>query len=86
MAAFTRTADVIVSAAGVPGIVTADMVQSSAAVVGAGTTFAGKKLLSDVADDVAEKVAWITPRLGGVGPMTITMLLVNTIEAAERIA
>ncbi|MGB8197935.1 MAG: tetrahydrofolate dehydrogenase/cyclohydrolase catalytic domain-containing protein [Acidimicrobiales bacterium] len=85
MAALTRTADVIVSAAGVPGIVTADMVQSSAAVVGAGTTFAGKKLLSDIADDVAEKVAWITPRLGGVGPMTRAMLLRNAVLAAEKV-
>src|SRR5277367_3129492 len=83
--ALTRTADVIVSAAGVPGIVTADMVQASAAVVGAGTTFAGKKLLSDIADDVAEKVAWITPRLGGVGPMTRAMLLRNAVLAAEKV-
>ena len=83
--ALTRTADVIVSAAGVPGIVTADMVRASAAVVGAGTTFAGKKLLSDIADDVAEKVAWITPRLGGVGPMTRAMLLRNAVLAAEKV-
>jgi methylenetetrahydrofolate dehydrogenase (NADP+)/methenyltetrahydrofolate cyclohydrolase len=83
--ALTRTADVVVSAAGVPGIVTADMVQASAAVVGAGTTFAGKKLLSDIADDVAEKVAWITPRLGGVGPMTRAMLLRNAVLAAEKV-
>jgi methylenetetrahydrofolate dehydrogenase (NADP+)/methenyltetrahydrofolate cyclohydrolase len=85
MAALTRTADVIVSAAGVPGIVTADMVRPDAAVVGAGTTFAGKKLLSDIADDVAEKVAWITPRLGGVGPMTRAMLLRNAVLAAEKV-
>jgi methylenetetrahydrofolate dehydrogenase (NADP+)/methenyltetrahydrofolate cyclohydrolase len=85
MAALTRTADVIVSAAGVPGIVTADMVKTGAAVVGAGTTFAGKKLLSDIADDVAEKVAWITPRLGGVGPMTRAMLLRNAVLAAEKV-
>jgi methylenetetrahydrofolate dehydrogenase (NADP+)/methenyltetrahydrofolate cyclohydrolase len=85
MGALTRTADVIVSAAGVPGIVTADMVQAGAAVVGAGTTFAGKKLLSDIADDVAEKVAWITPRLGGVGPMTRAMLLRNAVLAAEKV-
>ena len=85
MGALTRTADVLVSAAGVPGIVTADMVQAGAAVVGAGTTFAGKKLLSDVADDVAEKVAWITPRLGGVGPMTRAMLLRNAVLAAEKV-
>jgi len=85
MAALTRTADVIVSAAGVPGIVTADMVRSGAAVVGAGTSFSGKKLLSDLADDVAEKAAWITPRLGGVGPMTRAMLLRNAVLAAEKV-
>src|SRR5580692_4869944 len=84
MAALTRTADVIVSAAGVPGIVTADMVRPGIAVVGAGTSFAGKKLLSDIADDVAEKAAWITPRLGGVGPMTRAMLLRNAVLAAEK--
>jgi methylenetetrahydrofolate dehydrogenase (NADP+)/methenyltetrahydrofolate cyclohydrolase len=85
MAALTRTADVIVSAVGVPGIVTADMVRPGAAVVGAGTTFAGKKLLSDLSDDVAEKAAWITPRLGGVGPMTRAMLLRNAVLAAEKV-
>jgi len=85
MAALTRSADVIVSAAGVPGIVTADMVKPGIAVVGAGTSFAGKKLLSDIADDVAEKVAWITPRLGGVGPMTRAMLLRNAVLAAEKV-
>ncbi|MGD0853168.1 MAG: tetrahydrofolate dehydrogenase/cyclohydrolase catalytic domain-containing protein [Acidimicrobiales bacterium] len=85
MAALTRSADVIVSAAGVPGIVTADMVKPGAAVVGAGTSFAGKKLLSDLADDVAEKAAWITPRLGGVGPMTRAMLLRNAVLAAEKV-
>jgi methylenetetrahydrofolate dehydrogenase (NADP+)/methenyltetrahydrofolate cyclohydrolase len=84
VAALTRTADVIVSAAGVPGIVTADMVRSGIAVVGAGTSFAGKKLLSDIGDGVAEKVAWITPRLGGVGPMTRAMLLRNAVQAAEK--
>jgi methylenetetrahydrofolate dehydrogenase (NADP+) / methenyltetrahydrofolate cyclohydrolase len=85
MAALTRSADVIVSAAGVPGIVTADMVRPGAAVVGAGTSFAGKKLLSDLADDVAEKAAWVTPRLGGVGPMTRAMLLRNAVLAAEKV-
>lgn len=85
MGALTRTADVIVSAAGVPGIVTADMVREGAAVVGAGTSFQGKKLLSDIADDVAEKVGWITPRLGGVGPMTRAMLLRNAVLAAEKV-
>ena len=56
-----------------------------AAVVGAGTSFAGKKLLSDVADDVADVAGWITPRLGGVGPMTRAMLLRNAVLAAEKV-
>ncbi len=85
MGALTRTADVIISAAGVAGIVTADMVKPGAAVVGAGTTFEGKKLLSDLHDDVAEKAAWVTPRLGGVGPMTRAMLLRNAVLAAEKV-
>ena len=85
MAAITRTADVIVAAAGVAGLVTAQMVKPGAAVVGAGTSFAGKKLLSDVADEVADVAGWITPRIGGVGPMTRAMLLRNAVLAAEKV-
>jgi methylenetetrahydrofolate dehydrogenase (NADP+)/methenyltetrahydrofolate cyclohydrolase len=84
VAALTRTADVIVAAAGVAGLLTPDMVKPGAAVVGAGTSFAGKKLLSDVADGVADVAGWITPRLGGVGPMTRAMLLTNAVLAAEK--
>jgi methylenetetrahydrofolate dehydrogenase (NADP+)/methenyltetrahydrofolate cyclohydrolase len=80
-----RSADVVVAAAGRAGLVTRDMVKPGAAVVGAGTSFLGKKLLSDVADDVSEVAGWITPRLGGVGPMTRAMLLRNAIQAAERV-
>jgi methylenetetrahydrofolate dehydrogenase (NADP+)/methenyltetrahydrofolate cyclohydrolase len=80
-----RSADVIVAAAGRAGLVTRDMVKPGAAVVGAGTSFLGKKLLSDVADDVSEVAGWITPRLGGVGPMTRAMLLRNAVQAAERV-
>ncbi len=79
-----RSADVVVAAAGRAGLVTRDMVKPGAAVVGAGTSFLGKKLLSDVADDVSEVAGWITPRLGGVGPMTRAMLLRNAVQAAER--
>jgi methylenetetrahydrofolate dehydrogenase (NADP+)/methenyltetrahydrofolate cyclohydrolase len=79
-----RTGDVVVAAAGRAGLVTRDMVKPGAAVVGAGTSFLGKKLLSDVADDVSEVAGWITPRLGGVGPMTRAMLLRNAVQAAER--
>jgi methylenetetrahydrofolate dehydrogenase (NADP+)/methenyltetrahydrofolate cyclohydrolase len=85
MAALTRTADVIVAAAGVAGLVTSDMVKPGAAVVGAGTSWSGTKLLSDVADDVADVAGWITPRIGGVGPMTRAMLLRNAVLAAEKV-
>ncbi|HVA52654.1 MAG TPA: tetrahydrofolate dehydrogenase/cyclohydrolase catalytic domain-containing protein [Acidimicrobiales bacterium] len=80
-----RTGDVVVAAAGKAGLVTRDMVKPGAAVVGAGTTFVGRKLLSDVADDVSEVARWITPRLGGVGPMTRAMLLRNAVLAAEKV-
>jgi methylenetetrahydrofolate dehydrogenase (NADP+)/methenyltetrahydrofolate cyclohydrolase len=80
---YTREADVIIAAAGSPGIITADMVRQDAVVVGAGTTFAGRTLLSDVDDSVAEVASWVTPRLGGVGPMTRAMLLSNAVSAAE---
>jgi len=85
MASLTRQADVIVAAAGVAGLVRADMVKPGAAVVGAGTSWSGKKLMSDVADDVAEVARWITPRIGGVGPMTRAMLLRNAVLAAEKV-
>lgn len=85
MATITRTADVIVAAAGVAGLVTKDMVKPGAAVVGAGTSWVGKKLMSDVADDVAEVAGWVTPRIGGVGPMTRAMLLRNAVLAAEKV-
>jgi methylenetetrahydrofolate dehydrogenase (NADP+)/methenyltetrahydrofolate cyclohydrolase len=85
MASLTRRADVLVAAAGVAGLVRADMVKPGAAVVGAGTSWSGKKLMSDVADDVAEVARWITPRIGGVGPMTRAMLLRNAVLAAEKV-
>lgn len=85
LGALTRLGDVVVAAAGVAGLLRADMVKPGAAVVGAGTSWAGRKLLSDVADDVAEVAGWITPRLGGVGPMTRAMLLRNAVLAAEKV-
>jgi methylenetetrahydrofolate dehydrogenase (NADP+)/methenyltetrahydrofolate cyclohydrolase len=81
-----RTGDVVVAAAGRAGLVTPDMIKPGAAVVGAGTSWEGRKLLSDVHEDVAEVAGWITPRLGGVGPMTRAMLLRNAVRAAERAA
>ena len=84
LGAYTRQADIVVAAAGSPGLITADMVAPGAAVVAAGVSFEGKKLLSDVADEVNEVAGWVSPRIGGVGPMTRAMLLVNTVAAAER--
>ncbi|HEX2038513.1 MAG TPA: tetrahydrofolate dehydrogenase/cyclohydrolase catalytic domain-containing protein [Acidimicrobiales bacterium] len=84
LAEHTRRADIVVAAVGVPGFVTPDMVKPGAVVVGGGITWEGKKLLSDVDESVGEVASWVTPRLGGVGPTTIAMLLRNTVEAAER--
>ena len=86
MAALVRTADIVVAAAGRPHLLTPDMVKPGAAVVSAGTTFEGKKLIPDAHPDVAEVAGWITPRLGGVGPMTRAMLLRNALRAAEMAA
>jgi methylenetetrahydrofolate dehydrogenase (NADP+)/methenyltetrahydrofolate cyclohydrolase len=84
LAEHVRRADIVVAAAGRAGLVTVDMVKPGAAVVGAGTSFEGRKLLSDVDDAVADVAGWITPRIGGVGPMTRAMLLRNTALAAEK--
>ena len=85
LGAHTRQADIVIAAAGVPSIVTADMVKPGAAVVSAGITWGeGKRLIPDVDEAVAGVAGWITPRLGGVGPTTIAMLLRNAVDAAER--
>lgn len=82
MGAYTRQADILIAAAGVPNLVTPDMVKPGAAVVGGGLTREGKRILSDVDETVGEVAGWVTPRLGGVGPMTRAMLLRNTVDAA----
>lgn len=81
---YTKSADILIAAAGAPRMVKADMVKPGAAVVAAGVSFADGKLVSDVDDDVAEVAGWLSPRIGGVGPMTRTMLMANTVAAAER--
>jgi methylenetetrahydrofolate dehydrogenase (NADP+)/methenyltetrahydrofolate cyclohydrolase len=81
---YTKSADIIVAAAGRPQLVTPDMVRPGAAVVGAGATIEGRRVIPDVDEACAEVAGWITPRLGGVGPTTRAMLLRQTIEAAER--
>lgn len=86
----TRNADVIVAAAGVPGILTADLVKPGAVVVDVGVSRVsdpetGKsRIAGDVDAGVAEVAAWVSPNPGGVGPMTRAMLLANVVESAER--
>jgi methylenetetrahydrofolate dehydrogenase (NADP+)/methenyltetrahydrofolate cyclohydrolase len=84
LADYTRRADIVVAAAGVPSCVTADMVKPGAIVVSGGISWEGRKLLADVDESVNDVASWVTPRLGGVGPTTVAMLLRNTVEAAER--
>lgn len=89
---FTRQADIVVAAVGIPQLITADMVADDAVVIDVGvnrvedaTRKRGYRLVGDVLfDEVKEKASYITPVPGGVGPMTITMLMHNTIESARR--
>ena len=89
LADHVRRADVVVAAAGVPGIITAAMVKPGAAVLDVGITrvedpATGKaRLVGDVAPDVLDVAAWVAPMPGGVGPMTRAMLLANVVESAE---
>lgn len=86
LAAQTRRADVLVVATGKPGMITGDMIKPGAVIIDVGINRrADGKLTGDVDFESASQVASaITPVPGGVGPMTIAMLLVNTVEAAER--
>ena len=85
LAEHTRRADILVSAVGKAGFVTADMVKPGAVVIDVGINRVDGKVRGDVDfEAVKEKAGWITPVPGGVGKMTITMLLANTVEAAER--
>ena len=88
LAAMTRQADIVVAAVGKRNVLTADMVKPGAVVIDVGMNRNDEgKLCGDVDFDGVKQVAgYITPVPGGVGPMTITMLLVNTLEAAERLA
>ncbi|GIE93439.1 bifunctional 5,10-methylenetetrahydrofolate dehydrogenase/5,10-methenyltetrahydrofolate cyclohydrolase [Paractinoplanes rishiriensis] len=81
---YTRRADILVAAAGVPGIVRPEHVRPGAVVIGAGVRYEGRRLLPDVDEACAEVAGAITPRVGGVGPTTVAMLFRNVIEAAER--
>jgi methylenetetrahydrofolate dehydrogenase (NADP+)/methenyltetrahydrofolate cyclohydrolase len=86
LAKFTRDADILVVATGKPQMITGDMIKPGAAVIDVGINrLPNGKLVGDVDFDSAKEVAgWITPVPGGVGPMTITMLVASTVMAAER--
>jgi methylenetetrahydrofolate dehydrogenase (NADP+)/methenyltetrahydrofolate cyclohydrolase len=89
LAAEVRSADIVVAAAGVPGIITANMVKPGAAVLDVGVSrvldeTGRSKVAGDVAPEVAEVAGWLSPNPGGVGPMTRAELLVNVVAAAER--
>jgi methylenetetrahydrofolate dehydrogenase (NADP+)/methenyltetrahydrofolate cyclohydrolase len=86
LAAHLRSADIIVAAAGVPGLVTADLVKPGAAVLDVGVSRVDGKIAGDVAKDVVEVAGHVAPNPGGVGPMTRAMLLQNVVLAAEQAA
>jgi methylenetetrahydrofolate dehydrogenase (NADP+)/methenyltetrahydrofolate cyclohydrolase len=83
LAAHVRRADIVVAAAGVPGIITGDMVKPGAAVLDVGVSRVDGKLAGDVAESVYDVAAWVSPNPGGVGPMTRAMLLSNVVANAE---
>lgn len=84
LASHVREADILVAAAGVPDIITKDMVKPGAALLDVGVSRRDGKVAGDIAKDVAEVAGWLTPNPGGVGPMTRAMLLSNVVEVAER--
>ena len=81
---YTQRADIVIAAAGVPGILQPEHIRPGSVVVGGGVRYEGRKLLPDVDESCEEVAGWITPRVGGVGPTTIAMLFRNAVEAAER--
>ncbi|MGZ5417214.1 MAG: bifunctional methylenetetrahydrofolate dehydrogenase/methenyltetrahydrofolate cyclohydrolase [Nocardioides sp.] len=84
LAKHVRQADIVVAAAGVPGIIRGDMVKPGAAVLDVGVSRVDGKLAGDVAQDVYDVAGWVSPNPGGVGPMTRAMLLSNIVRAAEQ--
>jgi methylenetetrahydrofolate dehydrogenase (NADP+)/methenyltetrahydrofolate cyclohydrolase len=81
---YTRRADILIAAVGVPGIIKPVHVRPGATVIGGGVRYDGRRLLPDVDEDCAEIAGAITPRVGGVGPTTVAMLFRNVVAAAER--
>lgn len=86
LAAQVRQADIVIAAAGVPGLITADMVKPGAALLDVGVSRTADGLRGDVADDVREVAGFVSPNPGGVGPLTRAFLLTNVVERAEQLA
>jgi len=86
LAAHLERADIVVAAAGVPHLITPDLIKPGVAVLDVGITRTDAGLVGDVRPDVAEVAGWVAPMPGGVGPMTRAMLLSNVVEAAEALA
>jgi methylenetetrahydrofolate dehydrogenase (NADP+)/methenyltetrahydrofolate cyclohydrolase len=84
LASHVRRADIVVAAAGVLGLLTADMVKPGAAVLDVGVSRTEAGIAGDVTAEVADVAGWLAPMPGGVGPMTRALLLTNVVEAAER--
>ncbi|MEG9226776.1 bifunctional methylenetetrahydrofolate dehydrogenase/methenyltetrahydrofolate cyclohydrolase [Aeromicrobium sp. Sec7.5] len=85
LAAEVRRADIVIAAAGVPGIITADMVKPGAALLDVGVSRdEDNKIVGDLHPDVHEVAGWVAPNPGGVGPMTRAMLLANVVDATEK--
>ncbi len=85
LAAHTRSADIVVAAAGVPHLITADLIADGAVVLDVGVSRVDGTLTGDVAPDVVEVASWVAPNPGGVGPMTRAMLLSNVVDRAEAL-
>lgn len=83
LAEHTRRADVVVAAAGVPGMITAGMIREGAVCIDVGVSRVDGRTTGDLAPDVWERAGWVTPNPGGVGPMTRAMLLSNIVDRAE---
>jgi methylenetetrahydrofolate dehydrogenase (NADP+)/methenyltetrahydrofolate cyclohydrolase len=81
---YTRRADVVIAAVGVPGILRPEHLRPGAVVIGGGVRYEGRRLLPDVDEACAEVAGAITPRVGGVGPTTVAMLFRNAVDLAER--
>ena len=85
LASEVRRADIVIAAAGVPGIISADMVKPGAALLDVGVSRDDNGIVGDVDPKAYEVAGWISPNPGGVGPMTRAMLLANVVETAERL-